>query len=524
MGVNNNITSAAGLITPSTYSADGTINTRAFVHNGVSATHQYYVFDYSIAPTITNYACTAPTAPASPTFTMAGHPFVANDPVVITASAPGGFTLTTASAVQTVYFVRNPAANTFELSATSGGASINATTAVTPTITRAFGQSTAMFDRKTNNLPALAGTLLLTNSEQYALPSHSANSGFACAAFGTTTNLYFGKLSELTSGATTWPSLVTSNVTGTGLDITAPTPTFLSWGNTTDHFYYTTSTFVVVAKQLVNSIIRFVFGNLSNQYIETLNPSTLPYSLVATTGLHANQGWVFAAGSTAGQRVILALNARSDDYFGYSFITSPVIFTNNAVPKLLEPFEQLTDSTNSMNLYYRTAATASDAIFNSATGSWTLVPNAKDISSFSFQAYTQFRIGFQICTLQPNTPAQVNDLMVGYTPQSEISDNWVGSGDNTTQNGASPARTAFRLATAYATSVPTLYFRAYDDSGTLVASANTSANPTLFEYSSNNGTSWNSLGTIPNVAGTTEVRYNWATPPGVRVTCSLRES
>jgi hypothetical protein len=39
MGVNNNITSAAGLITPSTYSADGTINTRAFVHNGVSATH-----------------------------------------------------------------------------------------------------------------------------------------------------------------------------------------------------------------------------------------------------------------------------------------------------------------------------------------------------------------------------------------------------------------------------------------------------------------------------------------------------
>jgi hypothetical protein len=103
--------------------------------------------------------------------------------------------------------------------------------------------------------------------------------------------------------------------------------------------------------------------------------------------------------------------------------------------------------------------------------------------------------------------------MVGYTPQSEISDNWVGSGDNTTQNGASPARTAFRLATAYATSVPTLYFRAYDDSGTLVASANTSANPTLFEYSSNNGTSWNSLGTIPNVAGTTEVRYNWATPP-----------
>jgi hypothetical protein len=69
-----------------------------------------------------------------------------------------------------------------------------------------------------------------------------------------------------------------------------------------------------------------------------------------------------------------------------------------------------------------------------------------------------------------------------------------------------------------------MYFRAYDDSGNLVVSANTASNPTLFQYSTNNGTSWNALGTIPNTILTTEVRYLWASPPGVSVTVSFKES
>jgi hypothetical protein len=80
------------------------------------------------------------------------------------------------------------------------------------------------------------------------------------------------------------------------------------------------------------------------------------------------------------------------------------------------------------------------------------------------------------------------------------------------------------LQTAYASSVPTMYFRAYDDNGNLVASANTATNPADFQYTTNNGTSWNALGTVPNTALTTELRYIWSTPPGVNVTSSLRES
>jgi hypothetical protein len=53
--------------------------------------------------------------------TLTSHGLSANDPVVLSTSGA----LPTGLATNTKYFVRNPAANTFELSASSGGASIN---------------------------------------------------------------------------------------------------------------------------------------------------------------------------------------------------------------------------------------------------------------------------------------------------------------------------------------------------------------------------------------------------------------
>lgn len=53
--------------------------------------------------------------------TWTGHTFVANDPVYFTTTGA----LPTGITANTKYYVRNPATNTFEISATSGGASIN---------------------------------------------------------------------------------------------------------------------------------------------------------------------------------------------------------------------------------------------------------------------------------------------------------------------------------------------------------------------------------------------------------------
>jgi hypothetical protein len=55
--------------------------------------------------------------------TYNSHGLAANDTVMFTTTGA----LPTGLAVNTVYYVRNPATNTFEVSATSGGASINTT-------------------------------------------------------------------------------------------------------------------------------------------------------------------------------------------------------------------------------------------------------------------------------------------------------------------------------------------------------------------------------------------------------------
>jgi hypothetical protein len=61
---------------------------------------------------------------ASPgVFTFNSHGFLANDRVILQTTGA----LPTGLSVNTVYFVRNPTTNTFELSTTSGGASINTT-------------------------------------------------------------------------------------------------------------------------------------------------------------------------------------------------------------------------------------------------------------------------------------------------------------------------------------------------------------------------------------------------------------
>jgi len=162
-------------------------NNRAYVHNGTAATHQYYVYDTSA-----NLDCplSAGTIDQSnERVTITAHGYNNNDPIFIT-NLTGGAGLTN----NTTYFVRNPTANDFQLSATSGGTVINITTNGTADFCRGFGTTGSAWVLKTGNLPALAGTLIVSDSEDYAIPGHTSNSGFPCVFFCTTTNLYLGRI------------------------------------------------------------------------------------------------------------------------------------------------------------------------------------------------------------------------------------------------------------------------------------------------------------------------------------------
>jgi hypothetical protein len=535
-------------------SSSPSFNTKLYQQNGTAALPVIYSWDLATTPAVSDtnsavnsqtggFGGTAPTAYFQ--YPGASIPFSANDPVVLTGSVPGGFTATTATAAQTVYFIRDIQLVTgnyyFNLSITSGGAAVVATTTVASgmNIMRAFGTSTNLFNFKTGNLPALTGTILQSNSFQYAkpvsAPANTALNGQDCLSLATNSTLYIGKLSELSSGVTTWPSITPVTASG-GSTITAPVPAFAVYSGKNnsadiDRWIYisNTSSFVVAPHQA--STISTVFGGLTVIYYEGLNPQTVQFGGVTITNINVDAGWLFVTTSTVGQRGIIFMDISSDAMFGQAAVISPVLNVPAGTTfKYIQAIEQLFDVTDSLYFWIRNGTSSGDAVFSSANiptpsnnNGWTLISTAKDLSSQSIGPYFQLAATYQIMSLLANTPAQLADLNYTVLLPNENSDNWSDDNDNTTQGTGSPSYASFYLKTAYATSVPTLYTRAYDTSGNLIFSANTSANPTAFQYSTNGGTSWQSLGTIPNTVGTRVRVLVTPTPSGLAFP-SIRES
>ncbi len=485
-------------------------NNRGYVHNGVSATHQFYVYS-------TNATLNCPLSLAAPIdagtdrITITAHGYVDNTPIFLT-NLSGGAGLTT----NTVYFTRNVTANDFQVSATSGGAIINITTAGTVDVCRAYGTTGDAWVHKTGNLPALTGTLLTLDSEDYALPSHTANSGFPCIFFATTSNLYLGRISELTSGAVTWPSLVTSNLLGTSNQITAPSATSATWSNILDRAVYLTNSNVLVTKQIVNNSIDKIFGGSNNVYRETFTSDAISLQWLAAGALDVEDGWLVVQTITnVGQRGVILSDIRSDSLLDYSYIVTKVMDSDNAMYKFITTTDKLYDETGSLQVYYRTSG------FGSISGGWVAIGFAEDLSSVAAGEQVQFKITFNTLGLDTSIPAQLTEFFLGFESLDEISDNWEFSDDFSDNNV--PSRTAFRLKKAYNGSVPTLYYRAQDLTNAILITNNTVTNAANFEYSTDSGMSWLPLGTIPNTVGTM-IRYTFTSPPGVDVRPSIRES
>lgn len=484
-------------------------NNRVYVHNGVAATHQFYVYS-TTASLNCPLSVGATIDQATDRITITSHGYVDNTPIFLT-NLSGGAGLTN----NTVYFVRNSTANDFQVSGTSGGTAINITTNGTADICRAFGTTGDAWVHKTGNLPALAGTLIISDSEDYAVPGHTTNSGFPCIFFCTSSNLYLGRISELTSGAVTWPSLVTSNILGTVNQITTPTLALATWSNVLDRAVYLTNNNILVIKQVVNNSIDKIFGGANNIYRETFTNDVIPLQWLNAGALDIEDGWLIVQGVTnVGQRGIFLADLRSDSSFDYSYVVTKVLDSVNSVYKFITTVDKLYDDTGSLTVYYRTSG------FGSISGGWLPIGFAEDLSAVATGDQVQFKITFNTLGLDTSIPAQLCEFFLGFESNTEISDNWEFSDDFSDNNV--PSRTAFRLKKAYTSSVPTLYYRAYDLTNVQLVNHNTVTNAANFEYSTDNGTSWIPLGTIPNVVGTL-LRYTFTSPPGVDVRPGLKE-
>lgn len=484
-----------------------------YVHNGVAATHQYYLYDLSINPTWDGHNVTGDAG--TDIISDAGHTYANGDPVRFSAITGGaGLSVQNTAA----YFVVNSVPGvSYQLSATNGGAAINFTTNISAAILgRAWGTTGSNFVHKTGNLPALTGTLLLTDSEDLAIPTGTTNDGENCAFFCTTTQMYLGRLSDLTSGTTSWPSLIAANMLGAPNEIVTPAATQAAWSSQLNRAVVGVGQ-LFICKPFENNVISFVFGGTNNTYLEGISTNVVALQpAAAISSMDLETGWICITNPTTGQRGVMLSDLQSNATFDHSYIVTKVMDTPDAVYDFITTTDKLFEYTGALSVYYRTSG------FGSISGGWLSIPFAEDLENIITPgAQIQFKILFDTAGLDTSIPAQLQEFFLGYTSLFEISSQWEFSYD--ASSSGSPTRFAFRLKKEYDSAVPELNFRAYDLSSSLVINFSSVADAARFEYSTDDGDSWNALGTIPNTVGTL-VRVTPTSPPGVKVRPSLVEA
>jgi hypothetical protein len=229
-----------------------------------------------------------------------------------TVPASGTLTLASGTGPASITYSAQTSIVYFNVAATSGAAAVAATSTNSGfSIQRAFGICSSNFNLKTGNLTAITGGSIVSNTWSYAKPvSSPANTslqGADCLAFQSSTALYMFKISDLTSLATTWPSLNTGGIgnTGTGLDVTTTTAIFGKYDNGslaggTDQFIYVSnnSTYLMKPYRVPGTNFTAVFGGTNDSYYAGQNPVTVQMGVAAITQIHCNSGWLFIASTT----------------------------------------------------------------------------------------------------------------------------------------------------------------------------------------------------------------------------------
>jgi hypothetical protein len=496
---------------------------RLYTHVGTAANPQYFIRDTAVAPTYSTQ--TANIVAGTPgKIQINAHGYTENEPIQFLAGA-----LPVAFVLNTTYFIRNLTANDFELALTQGGASIAvATSATGVTVGKAFGYTDSQWLHQTSIMPAITGTLLAsTDVEAIATPVNAPLNGpllngQKCAFFATSSNLYLGRLDELTAGATTWPSLTTSNMLGLPSQIVTPIVLGASWSDSLDHAIVligqtSTNAYRFMLKKVENNKLTALFGDMCMDFYETTTREA--YELrpaLQYLNFTNHAGWLFALSSAVGQRGVFAADLRSDTLADQSYIVSKVVdFPDNAVLKNIQVMKELVKTGGEVKVEYRTSG------FASISGGWLELDPDQELS-IPVADKIQFKLSFKTFSFDRTSHVQISDIFIGYEAQEDLSDNWEYSYDDS--SSGSPTRIGFRLKQTYVTSVPsTLKFQAADLSGLILVSQTITTNPSNFQYSTDGGTTWIALGTIPNTVGTL-VRYTFTSPPGTDIRPSLKDS
>ncbi len=371
---------------------------------------------------------------------------------------------------------------------------------------------------------SVTGTASQTNNGIICTASHGAGSGVKSIYFVTTTRVYRAAETNITAGNLTWQSDNRIEMPPGGATVQAASSvmTFINYSPAADRFYITTTgatgarNYLTIYPTTSGDEFEFIFGNAFVQLDNAAADSDsvpLPYDTRnAALYIETSNGiaHVLRVGSaTTGTTGLHALAIVAD--WNLTSVTNNVAISPEISTPNNSKFKRfLTECVTSLGSgvfvtplmmyrsYYRTSGISDNS------GSWTLIDQSGDLSSVTGTTSIQFKFEFQTIGNVHGIPARLLSLAVLYE-------------DNTTDSHYQPSvaqssttdkRFAWRFATAFGGTVPTLRVRLYDavTGGSLVD--DNSASPTgTWEKSTDGGSTWGAYNTTDKANETTYIRY-----------------
>ncbi len=392
-------------------------------------------------------------------------------------------------------------------------------------LTLTAGKDTTTNVIKTGN-QAVTGTIAQTNNGRVGTLSHGPGSGILSLYFVTTTRVYRCALTGLTNGSTTWQSDAMVEVPPGG------TTTYLATGVMTsceissgiDRLVISTSGAAGVRSYVTqynttSNPFDHIFLNDDKQQDQSTSDSggvVHPAILASPFSIWSENGILYLArvGTTAAINQLYSLPIGAHWYYAI----------NNS-ELLITPKFDISDSSKLYNLYVNDVERLGTDTFSLATepyrvyyrtsgisdnsGSWNLLDESGDLSGAS-GTEIQFAFSFKVIGTTC-VPSRIMGLSLIYEDKSTD-----GHYQPSVANSSITSNIfAYRQSILWNSNIPNMRIRLYNAvTGTLILDDNiTSSAYGTWEYSSNNGASWNTWLNTADVVGN-YIRYTATSLPG----------
>jgi len=388
-------------------------------------------------------------------------------------------------------------------------------------LTVASGKSTSAWILTTGSA-TVVGNCSITNNGRIGTLNHGSGSGVLSLYCVTTTRVYRAAVSGITSGSTTYLNDAGTEVPPGGINTFAATGALacVEIAATMDRLIITTSGATAFRSYVTqyrtdgsqwDNIMLVDDKQLDQSAADGgIWPHGTTNSVCPTPWVEGGLLYLLSTGTTAPTNFLRIMPIGADWSVSTSssqYIISPRMSTPNC--SLFDMVYAIRDAiigsssvlgidAGGMRFSYRTSGISDNS------GSWTVVPDGNELSGASSAVEIQFKIEFR-CISMTCMPGRLYTLGVIYNDLGN-DPHYQSSADKSDKTNK---RFAWRFATAFGGTVPTLYVRLYDaTSKTLLLTDDTVSHAYgTFEKSTNDGGAWGAYDTSDKANETTYIRY-----------------